>query len=67
MKTGYTDKQAERLMQKIETQAARACDEIASLHAIVPDTLVSPSYLQGEVIARSRQLQDIVRRRRRQR
>jgi hypothetical protein len=63
---GYTDKQAERLMQKIDLQAARACDALVAMYDVVPDqSYPSLAYLQGEIMQRCRQLQDTVRRRKR--
>jgi len=63
---GYTQRQAERLMHQLDLQAARSCDAIVAMYGIVPDQAQdSANYLQDEIMARCRQLQDVVRRRRR--
>ena len=62
---GYTTKQAERLNYRLEVTAARACDALAALHALVPDHSLDAIALQEQVLERQRELQAIVNRRRR--
>lgn len=66
-KVGYTELQAERLMHKIDVQAAKVCDELTALHGLVTDHGYDAAYIHEEVHTRARQLQDIVRRRKRRR
>ena len=61
---GYTPTQAERLINRIDVQAAKACDALAAMYAIVPDHASGQlAYLQDEIMMRARQLQDVPRRR----
>jgi len=62
---GYTQKQAARLLHRLEVQAARVCDELVALHDLVPDHGRTPNDLQELVLERQYDLQAIVNRRRR--
>lgn len=63
---GYTELQADRLMGRIDAQAAKVCDELVRLQRLVPDTHDDrTSYLQGQVHSAAMELKEVVRRRKR--
>ena len=65
MTIGYTEKQINDLVVKIDKQADKACGEIEKLFALVPDKGLTPSSVIDELLFRTAVLKDIVRRRRR--
>jgi len=63
--TGYTEKQADRIIERIDRQTAKACEEVARLFAGVTDHAYTPDAIQSDIKVRAAMLKDIVRRRRR--
>lgn len=62
--TGYTAKQSERLMERLDSQAAKACVNIAAMFDLVTDhNPHRKSYLQDQVISAASEVKEIVRRR----
>lgn len=67
MKTGYTEKQAERLMLRIDANAEKAISEVDAMFAHVPDLGMSGASIESEIRMRAAYLKDVVSRRRRSR
>lgn len=65
LKVGYTELQAGRLVQKIDRQVEKVCEEIARLEALVPDSYTRTEYLQGQIRGRGMEMVGVVRRRQR--
>lgn len=65
---GYTDKQAERLLHRIDVAAARIDDDVAKLMSIVPDnghTTSATMTVHEEIQTYVWRLKDMVQRRKR--
>jgi hypothetical protein len=60
---GYTPKQAEAQQRKIERAVAKACDDLAALQYLIPDSSVSVGGVQEEVLEIGRKLEETVARR----
>lgn len=60
---GYTQKQANDLVLKIDRQAEKACQEVEKLFKLIPDQGLTPISVIDELRFRSSVLKDIVRRR----